>query len=130
MVEYTPLKRLVLGSSPSGPINLIEVYMPQTLNQTAIQSTFNSPHGFVILPTGTRPTPEQVNYLNSKFGKGNWSPLNVPVGGWTLSAMKEITIDLKGNNGIAVFATPVDILMRLFVIHGVCMMMFEEALFG
>ena len=104
--------------------------MAQTLNQTAIQSTFNSPHGFVILPAYTRPTPEQVNYLNGRFGKGNWSPLNVPVGGWTLSAMKEITRDLKGNSGIAIFATPVDMLMRMFVINGVSMVMFEEALFG
>lgn len=113
--------------------------MTQTLNQTALQSTFNSPHGFVILPANTRPTPEQVYYLNGRFGKGNWSPLNIPSGGWTLPAMKELTRDLKGHcsnsssessSGIVVFATPVDLLMRMFLVNGVSMMMFEEALFG
>lgn len=105
-------------------------YINSRIPQPFPQLTPYTPKGHIILPAYTRPTPEQVHYLNSKFGKGNWSPLNIPEGGWTFNAMKELTRDLKGNSGIAIFATPVDILMRLFVIYGVSMVMFEEALFG
>lgn len=104
--------------------------MVQTLSKPQETYYYKPTQGFIILPNNTTPSVEQLNYLNGRFGKGNWSSLNIPVGGWTLSAMRELTRDLKGSEGVAVFATPVDMLMRMFLIKGVSMMMFEEALFG
>jgi hypothetical protein len=120
---------MAIGNAQYSGSNTLDIERELNFINNGVPSS-STPKGYIILPADTRPTPEQVNYLNSKFGKSNWSPLNIPEGGWTLSAMREITRNLKGSSGVAIFATPVDILMRLFVIHGVSMVMFEEALFG